>query len=44
MVDYLEEDRTISGVYYAEETKVAVSGDCEEKKRKVDSRCSALAR
>ena len=25
-------------------TKAAASGDCEEKKRKVDSKCSALAR
>ena len=43
MVDYLEEGRTINGACYAENTKSAVSGHCEDKKRKVDWRCSALA-
>ena len=38
-MDYLEESHTINGAYYA---KAAASGDCEEKKRKVDSKCSAL--
>ena len=42
MVDYLMEGHIINGAYYAEELiKVA---DCEEKKMKVDSSCSALAR
>ena len=36
IVDYLEEGCMINGVNY--------TGDCEEKKRKVDSRFSALAR
>ena len=40
MVDYIEEDCMINDAYYAEELR---SGGCEEKK-KVDSRCSALAR
>ena len=39
MVDYLEEGGPINGAY-----KVSVSGDCEEKKKKVDSRSSTLAR
>ena len=39
------EGHTINGAYYAEELiKAAASGDCEEKMRKVDQRCSALAR
>ena len=38
MVDYLEEGRILC------RTKVAAPGDCAEKTRKIDSRCSALAR
>ena len=31
-------------VHLCRRTKVAASGDCEEKRRKIDLRCSALAR
>ena len=41
MVDYFEEGRMKNGAYYAEELRRLRQG-CEEKKRNVDWRCSAL--
>ena len=40
LVEYIDESRTIK----SRRTKATVSGDCEDKKRKIDSRCSALER
>ena len=37
------EGRTLNGAYFTR-TKAVVSGDCEVKKGKEDSRCSALAK
>ena len=40
--DYRKEVRTINGAYNAEELRRLRQEICEEKKRKVDSTCSAL--
>ena len=44
MVDYLEEGRTINDAYHAEKLRRLRQQIVKKNKRKVDSRCSALAR
>ena len=44
LLDYLEKDRTINGVYYAEELRLLRQEIVKKRRGKNDSRCSALAR